>query len=251
MSSRPPRDSGPSSLADHLLPPQEPAPAFTRAAKALPWLRRPTWVQLLVSGLVAGLGLLGAQALGRVDQDLRSLYTEYTLAATNLAHISSDLLRYRTTILRAIEAPTRKDCERIMAALPDQEARVHQAIERYAEASRRVGGGRPVDERDLQALRSSLHAYFAAAEQTRALLARLWQARSPQEAAELRHQTELHAAENAGPKLVEASDALERLLTGVAAVGKDMRDEGTSVIQTTSVVLLLGGLLLAALNLLA
>jgi hypothetical protein len=78
----------------------------------------------------------------------------------------------------------------------------------------------------------------------------LWQARSPQEAAELRHQTELHAAENAGPKLVEASDALERLLTGVAAVGKDMRDEGTSVIRTTSVVLLLGGLLLAALNLL-
>jgi hypothetical protein len=205
----------------------------------------------MVSGLVAGLGLLGAQALGRVDQDLRILYTEYTLAATNLAHTSSDLLRYRVTILRAIQAPTQKDCERILGSLPEQQARVQLAIEHYADASRRVGGGHPIDERDLQALRGSLASYFAAADRTRDLLARRWQASTPGQAAELRHQAELHAAEHAGPRLVEASDALERLLAGVAAVGKDMRDEGTDVIRTTSLVLLVGGLLIAALNLLA
>ena len=55
--------------------------------------------------------------------------------------------------------------------------------------------------------------------------------------------------ETAGPRLLEASDALERLLLGVAEVGKDMRDEGTSAIRATSLVLVLGSLLIAGINL--
>ena len=179
------------------------------------------------------------------------MYTEYTLAATNLAHTSSDLLRYRVTILRAIGAPTQKDFEHITASLPDQRARVQLAIEQYAEANHRVAQDHPKGDQDLQALRRSLDAYFAAADQTRDLLVRLWQATSPGEAAALRHQAEMHAAENAGPKLVEASNALERLLMGVADVGKDMRDEGRGIIRTTSLILLVGSLLIAAVNLLA
>ncbi|MBI3603637.1 MAG: hypothetical protein HY205_04230, partial [Nitrospirae bacterium] len=47
----------------------------------LPFLHlRPTWSQVLVSLLIAGLGWLGANALSQVDQDLRIMYTEYTLA---------------------------------------------------------------------------------------------------------------------------------------------------------------------------
>jgi len=214
-------------------------------------LHRPTWTQFIVSCLIVGLGLLASRELGRVDQDLRIMYTEYTLAATNLAHTSSDLLRYRVTIVRAIEAPTQKDFERITAFLPDQRAQVQRAIEQYAEAHHRVAQDHPRGDQDLEALRRSLDAYFAAADQTRDLLVRVWQANSPSLAAELRHQAEMHAAENAGPKLVEASNALERLLTEVAEVGKDMRDEGRGIIRTTSLILLVGSLLIAAVNLFA
>ena len=60
------------------------------------WVR--SWWPLLplarhrvaVSLLVIGLGLFSAQALKQVDRDLRGLYTEYTLAATDLAHIMTD-----------------------------------------------------------------------------------------------------------------------------------------------------------------
>ena len=212
-------------------------------------LRRPTGIQILVSVLIATLGVLASKALGVVDQDLRNMYTEYTLAAANLAHISSDLLRYRVTVVRSIEALSQKDFERIAKSLPDQRARVLQAVDRYAEASRKfLLTGSRLDQ-DLKGLRRSLEEYFATTDQTLALLKRLWQA-NPNDVAAIRHQAELNAAENAGPKLVETSNALERLLLGVAEVGKDMRDEGTGTIRITSLVLVLGSLLIAALNLL-
>jgi len=94
-----------------------------------------------------------------------------------------------------------------------------------------------------------LEGYFTATDQTTVLLERLWQASSTAEAMALRRQAELHAAENAGPRLVEASDALERLLLGVAEVGKNMLDEGTSAIRLTSLLLVLGSLVIAVINL--
>ena len=71
--------------------------------------------RVLVSLLVVGLGLFSAQALKQVDQDLRALYAEYTLAATDLAHVLTDVIRYRATMIKALEAPTRKEFERITA----------------------------------------------------------------------------------------------------------------------------------------
>jgi hypothetical protein len=84
--------------------------------------------------LIAGLGWLSGGALSRVDQDLRIMYTEYTLGAADLAHISADVMRYRNTIIRALEAGSRKDFERITESLPGQRARVQLAVDRYAAA---------------------------------------------------------------------------------------------------------------------
>ena len=85
---------------------------------------RPSVSKVFISLLVVGLGLIGARALSEIDQDLRIMYTEYTLAATDLAHISADIIRYRTTVIRALEAATKKDFERITTSLPDQRARI-------------------------------------------------------------------------------------------------------------------------------
>jgi Four helix bundle sensory module for signal transduction len=215
----------------------------------MPLFRSLGWGQILISLMVAGLGLLGAQALSQIDHDLRIMYTEYTLAATDLAHISADIIRYRTTIIRSLEAQTKKDFDRITNSLPDQRARIQHAIDRYAAASLRVSRSGRSEPEDLQAVRESLDAYFAAASRTIGLLVQLWQAKSPQEAAELRSKAELQAADNSGPKLIQVSLALDRLLETVADVAKDMRDEGTRVIRTTSAALTGGSLLIAVLNL--
>ena len=212
-------------------------------------LPRPAWTQILVSLLIAALGLMGARALSEVDQDLRIMYTEYTLGATDLAHISADVMRYRTIIVRSLEAPTQKDFERITKSLPDQRARIQHAVDRYAAATLRVSRSGRSEPEDIQAVRESLDAYFAAASRTIALLSQEWTAGSPHEAAELRRKAEVHAADNAGPKLIQVSLALDRLLETVADVAKDMRDEGTRTIRMTSTTLIIGSFLLAVLNL--
>jgi hypothetical protein len=204
---------------------------------------------VLISLLVVGLGWLSAHAMNQVDRDLRVLYTEYTLTATDLAHISADVMRYRATIIRALEAPTQGDFERITASLPHQRARIEQAVEQYAITSLRLVRDGGVETNVLQEVRDSLAAYFLAASRTEALLTQVWLARTPEEAAAFRHQAELHAADNAGPKLVRVSLALDQLLASVAEVAKDMRNEGSTAIRLISLTLIAGSLLLAWLNL--
>jgi hypothetical protein len=210
---------------------------------------RPSWKQIAVSLLIAGLGLLGARALSQVNQDITLMYAEYTLGATELAHISADVIRFRTTIIRALEAQTKQDFERITAPLPEQRARIQHAVDRYAAASLRVSRSGRSEVDDLRAVRESLDAYFQAYSRTMTLLTQMWIAPTPQEAASLRQQAEQHAADNAGPKLIQVSLALDRLLETVGEVAKDMRDEGTQTLRDTSGLLVIGSFLIAVLNL--
>ena len=215
------------------------------------WLRsfRPSGSQLLISLLIAGLGWLSGQALSRVDQDLRIMYTEYTLGAADLAHISADVMRYRNTIIRALEADSQKEYERITESLPGQRARIQLAVDRYAAAGLRVYRSGRSEPEDIEAVRRGLDQYFSAASTTIQLLTQEWTASSPSERERLRRKAEEHASDNAGPKMIQVSLALDRLLDTVADVAKDMRDEGTRAIQSTSIMLVGGSFFIALLNL--
>lgn len=209
----------------------------------------PSTNQLIISILIAGLGWISGQALSRIDQDLRIMYTEYTLGAADLAHISADVIRYRNTIIRSLEAADRKTFERITESLPSQRARIQHAVDRYAAAGLRVSRSRRSEEKDILAVRESLDQYFHVASNTVDLLAQEWNAGTSQEAAELRRKAEIHAADNGGPKVMQVSLALDRLLETVAEVAKDMRDEGTKTIRTTSYWVVGGSFFIAFLNL--
>jgi hypothetical protein len=203
----------------------------------------------LISLLIAGLGWISGQELSRVDQDLRIMYTEYTLGATDLAHISADVMRYRNTIIRALEADSQKDFDRITDSLPTQRARIQQAVDRYAAAGLRVSRSGRSEPEDIEAVRRSLDQYFSVASTTVQLLTQEWTAASPAERDVLRRKAEEHASDNGGPKMIQVSLALDRLLDTVAEVSKDMRDEGTKAIQDASLLLIGGSSFIAFLNL--
>lgn len=211
---------------------------------------KPTFPQLLISLLIAGLGWYSGQALSQIDQDLRIMYTEYTLGAADLAHISADVMRYRNTIIRALQADDRKEFERITESLPAQRARIQHAVDRYAAAGLRVSRSGRSEPQDIEAVRRSLDQYFSAASTTVQLLTQEWTATSPAERETLRRKAEEHASDNAGPKMIQVSLALDRLLDTVADVAKDMRDEGTKTIQYSSTFLVGGSFFIAVLNLL-
>lgn len=213
-------------------------------------LPRPTSSQLVVSLLIAALGWYSGQALSQIDQDLRIMYTEYTLGAADLAHISADVMRYRNTIIRALEAHSKGEFERITESLPAQRARIQHAVDRYAAAGLRVSRSGRSEPEDIEAVRRSLDQYFSAASTTIQLLTREWTATSAGEREALRRKAEEHASDNAGPKMIQVSLALDRLLETVAEVAKDMRDEGTRTIRYSSTLLVGGSFFIAALNLL-
>ena len=113
----------------------------------------PSASQLVISLLIAGLGWLSGQALSRVDHDLRIIYAEYTLGATDLAHISADVMRYQNTIIRALEADSREDFERITESLPVQRAGIQHAVDCYAAAGLRVSRSGRSEPEDIEAVR--------------------------------------------------------------------------------------------------
>lgn len=210
---------------------------------------KPRSSQLVISLLIASLGWYSGQVLSQVDQDLRIMYAEYTLGAADLAHISADAMRYRNTIIRALEADSQKDFERITESLPALRAKIQHAIDRYAAAGLRVSRSGRSEPKDIEAVRRSLDQYFSVASTTIQLLTQEWTATSPAEREALRRRAEAHASDNAGPKMIQVSLALDQLLDTVADVAKDMRDEGTRTIQTSSSLLVGGSFCIAFLNL--
>jgi hypothetical protein len=184
-----------------------------------------------------------------MDQDLRILYTEYTLAAADLTHALTEVIRYRNTILRAIEAPTKSDYYRITAALPELRARIRRSVDRFAQAGTHVSKSGRSEAEDVRLVRDRLEEYFASADVTIALMNSIWTAPTPEKAAEARAKAEAHAAADAGAKLVQVTLAVERLLDTVAEVGKELRDQAASVVRLASLALILGGLAIAWINL--
>jgi len=81
------------------------------------------------------------------------------------------------------------------------------------------------------------------------LLTDVWNAPLQPDREALRPKAEEHASDNGGPKMIQVSMALDRLLDTVADVAKGMRDEGTKTIQKTSVLVIGGSFFIAILNL--
>lgn len=188
-------------------------------------------------------GWLAANGLHRVDQDLRIIYSEHTVAVTDLGHIYADLIRYRSTILRAIEADSERAFTRITSSLPVVRDRIEAAIQRYIAASKKTTAMVKVDVRELAELRvaqSKLDAYLGSSDHTIELLKRLWASSAPAERARLRKEAEYYAATVAGAKLIEATVALEELLTIVGQVAGAVRKDGEAALRTMTLMIMTG-----------
>lgn len=172
------------------------------------------------------------------------MYAEYTLGATDLAHISADVMRYQTTIIRALEADSQKDFERITEPLPTQRAGIQHAVDRYAAAGLRVSRSGRSEPEDIEAVRRSLDQYFSVASTTVQLLMQEWTAVSLTERETIRRKAEVCAADHAGGSGQSGAGSTDT----VADVPKDMRDEGTQTIRRTSLLLVGGSLFVAFLS---
>jgi len=184
-------------------------------------------------------GLVGAQSITRVDQELRVIYTEYTLAATNIGHIHGELIRYRTTIIRAIEADLREDFERIAASLPNKRARIDAAIDRFVQISQSTLSGRGVNAKEqtkLQDMKVSFARYTDSSQQTIRLLEQRWQASTPLEAKLLSDKAERQAATDAGEKFIAITRELDQLVEVVVQTAGDLQKDADHHLRVVSAI---------------
>jgi predicted nuclease with TOPRIM domain len=208
------------------------------------------WSRLGISVLILAAGLWGATSLKTVDQELRVIYAEYTLAATDLGHMNADLIRYRTSMLRAIAADTEQDFRRIVEPLPEKRAQIERPLEQFIKTIRTTSGrsqGSTEELAELQAVKSRVNEYMVSAEETIGLLEQRWKTTDSIEAKRLHDLAEENAAERAGTKFIAITLELDRLLEVVAGIAGEARDEADRQLRLMSTIVLAVSTVLAGL----
>lgn len=208
------------------------------------------WTSVLISVLILASGILGSQTLTRVDQDLRIIYAEYTLAATDLGHVNGELIRYRTSVIRAIEADTKEDFQRIVASLPQKHTRLDKAIARFVEATNDASRGKRVDAgelTELKAVRKSIDAYMTSSQHALTMMERRWNLVSGAEARRLQNLARQYVATDTGAKFINVTIELDRLLELVAAIAGEVKKEADDSLRVATMAMIAVSLALAGL----
>ena len=208
------------------------------------------WASLSISLLIVASGWVGSQTLIRVDQNLRVIYAEYTIAATDLGHVNGELIRYRTSVIRAIEADTKEEFQRIVASLPQKQTRVNNAIERFVEATNDASFDKKMDAgelAELKTVRERIDAYMASSHHALQLMEQRWKVVSRDEAQRLQDAAKQYLAKDAGTKYMSVTVEVDRLLEVVAAIAGEVKKEADSRLRIVTVVLIAVSLALALL----
>jgi hypothetical protein len=194
------------------------------------------WTSILISLLIVTSGMLGSRTLIRVDQDLRVIYAEYTLAATDLGHVNGELIRYRTTVLRAIEADTKEGFQRIQASLPHKQGRLDKAMMRFVDASNEASHGR-MDARELaevKAVRERMDAYIASSHQAIERMEQRWSVASLTEAQRLQAAAKQYWAKESTSKFINVTLELDRLIEVVAEIAGEVKKEADASLRVAT-----------------
>ena len=210
------------------------------------------WTSILISFLIITSGVLGSQTLIRVDQDLRVIYAEYTLAATDLGHVNGELIRYRTSVLRAIEAGTKEEFQRIEASLQHKQERLDRAMKRFIDATNEASSGKRMDARELaevKAVRERMDAYIASSDQAIKMMKQRWSVDANAEAQRLQNTAKQYWANDSTIKFNSVTVELDRLLEVVAEIAGEVKKEADASLRIATVALIAVSLTLALVTL--
>jgi hypothetical protein len=208
------------------------------------------WLSILISILIVASGVLGWQTLTRVDRDLRIMYAEYTLAATDLGHVNGELIRYRTSVIRAIEADKKEDFQRIVASLPQKHTRLDRAIERFVEATNDASRGKRGDAgelAELKAVQQSIDAYMTSSQHALSIMEQRWTLPAGAEARRLQNLARQYVARDTGAKFINVTIELDRLLEVVSAIAGEVKKEADASLRVATMALIAVSLTLALL----
>ncbi len=181
--------------------------------------------------LIAGGGTLSTISVMHVQESLRIVYEDYTVAGTDLAHAATALLRHRNNMLQALNTVDESAFRKTSAEQKTIEEKMSKSIEAYAATVLRVSRAGKNEARDLQVFRDALASYFMAAQTTLDFAGEAITATTREKGDVAREKARQNAAQNAGPKLLTTMNALDELVETVRDVAKDMNEDGKANAQ--------------------
>jgi methyl-accepting chemotaxis protein len=188
------------------------------------------WKMMLGFSLVCGItliaGILTAIGVLSLREDLRIVYEDYTVAESELAHVSNNLGRQRNAALQALAASDREEFERFTHLAIELKDKIQKPLEAYATTVLRTSQGGRSEANDLHALRRALDDYFTAAEQLFALERERWGMGVKTDSAMTREKSRAALVKQVDQKLDAVRTTLDELLSTVSDVAKDMNEDG-------------------------
>ncbi|MBN9517580.1 PAS domain S-box protein, partial [bacterium] len=179
----------------------------------------------LVAAAVAAVGLFGTRGILRTRDNMRVVYSDYTVAGTDMARVSNALMRYRNNVILGLAAQDRATFDRFRAEQPGLKKEIQGSLTAYAATILRVSKSGRSEQQDLDAARKALDEYLVAAELSFSIGEEAWAERDPAKAEAARDRGKANAAHNAGPKLNATLVALDGLILTIREVAKDIHDE--------------------------
>lgn len=176
-----------------------------------------------ITGVMGGVGIRGMSSL---KENLRVVYADYTVAATDVGRAATALLQYRNLGVRSTAAADQAEFARLVAEQAECAKTITESMDAYAATTLRISKAGRNEAKDLETFRNALQDYFAAASETAAIGGKVWEAATDEERAALRSQATKVVQTKSGPALDRALSALKELLATISDVAKDMNAEG-------------------------
>jgi hypothetical protein len=169
------------------------------------------------------------------------MYAEYTIAVIDLAHLNTELSRYRATILRAVQAGNLEEFKRILETVPAQRSRLRSKLSEFAEMDLRVQAKKEYDfpsVAQIADLDRKLVVYLSASDQTIDILRRNWDASTGEIAVHVRSEAEAYARNDVGGKFIAMTQSLDDLISQVATTAAAIRSDGEKTVRILTVAML-------------
>ncbi|HLG44336.1 MAG TPA: methyl-accepting chemotaxis protein [Nitrospirales bacterium] len=200
-------------------------------------------LMITVVAMMAGLGWVGAATL---QDNLRTMYVNYTEAVIHLAKVRGNMGLYRNTVLQAVQAKNQREYEDAATKLPAIREGIDKPLASYGGAALRVSKSGRSETEDLKRFRTAMDAYYASASGVVSALADANAIPDPEMQERMRNLAATSEFAESAPKSRAASERFDELLKTVGEVAKDLHEEGEAAAGSAKRVLL-GGLLISLL----
>jgi methyl-accepting chemotaxis protein len=196
--------------------------------------------------VVAGMAGLGWVGVATLQDNLRTMYANYTEAIIDLAKVRGDMGLYRNMVLQAVQAKNKREYEDAATKLPAIREGIDKPLAVYGGAAVRVSKSGRSEAEDLKKFMVALDAYYRSAAGVISALADAHVVSDPDMQERMRTLAATSEGADSAPKFRAAADRFSELLKTVGEVAKDLH-EGGEAAGLSAKRALLGGQLMSLL----